>query len=300
MSAWRSQSPVVAGLRVLGVVGLLGAQGCVQTAGAPLSLAEAAFACADAYACEAHVFMRHNHCVEALRLGQTFGLPSGPFGPEEARCVLGAGADCVAIHRCLGVLDEPGPACEPHCEGSVAVACHAGRVIGVDCADRGSTCADGRCSSIACTWSNEGTYAFGTCPAGSHCDGGCRGEGPECVQPLCDGGRARACRGGRLDEGIDCEALGAVCVRGSGGWVGCESPVRHGCIRPGRVGSVSTCHGGLLVMCATDGSEIAVSCTGRGWAGCVEYPYDDGDVGASCVPAEGRRDGRALDPYPDP
>jgi hypothetical protein len=221
-------------------------------------------------------------------------------------CILAAGADCVAVRRCV---EGEHAACEGgrRCEGSKVVACSEGSRVEIDCTLRNCEddyACDEQPPGATCIASEPATCGYATCDASfaRRCDGDtllfcangvvqhrdCRprpGRSPmgcrdgECVSlaPECSPDHPARCEGSDVISCIDgrenrtrCAAYALPMTCGSG-------PCSYGATCPTCIPSprlrcqpgahVDRCEGTNLVYC--DGEERTIDCRSIGFAGCT-------------------------------
>jgi hypothetical protein len=222
-----------------------------QVAAPPLTREEIAHACVNAFACLAPPIDGPTlpNCLRHLDDGDRL---VSMYRPEQIRCLVAAGADCVAARACVGYTYGP---CAPdgdHCEGDRLVQCSRGAGLSLDC--------------------RHGLWYTGdtTCVAGRLVECGISACAPD-TPYHCEGSRVMHCIDGVLDV-QDCAAVDANCVD-EGGFATCVAKTTE-CTE-----TAARCEGTNLIRCG-GGRELRYACAEMFDGGMC---LNEGRDGASCA-----------------
>ena len=164
------------------------------------------------------------------------------WSTTEARCVLAAGADCVAVRACFGMSIVADPSCTTKsttCDGANLVSCADGTRATISCPDASLLLSVG-VGPTCVTTSTGALCGKGTCSAAS---------------ATCNGSVAEGCVVSKgVELSIDCAQYGQTCVAGA-----CTAPGGGGACSS----STTTCDGSAIVRCSS-GVEIRTDCAAIG------------------------------------
>lgn len=233
------------------IAGCGGHSGAADRDAAPamaLTRDDIARACVNAYACLGPPIdgPTISSCLGHIDDGESL---VSMYRPAQIRCLVAAGANCVAARACVGYALG---ACSPdgrRCDGDRVIECSAGSGTTLDC--RGGLWFS---SDSTCVVGTAVTCGIGTCAGGT--------------PSRCDGSRVVQCLNG-VQEVFDCAQLGDTCYSTGGAAI---------CIGTGAPCTASRCEGNQLIRCDS-GREQRYACDAMLDGGtCVGY----GRGGASC------------------
>ena len=191
----------------------------------------------------------------------------------EARCVLGAGADCNAVRTCFGMIsvvaDASCTTSNYSCDGTHLVACSGGVRSTISCPDASPLLRVGSGPTCVATSTGGALCGVAACSASS---------------ATCDGSLASSCVTSKgVQMSLDCADYAQSCVAGvctsSGGGGACSA------------GTLPTCDGAAIVRCGggiearTDCATLEVGATCHLGTGTSPDPYCG--PGDACYPTKG-------------